>query len=424
MPVASLFLLGFIAYQFIVVRNKKYRVANLVLALLFFDLFANSGKLLTIMTIEITYSDVLWLILFIQAMLIIVRCGITDKRFISFSILLCAILVNMVYEIMFPFSDNFNMRSILVAIRLIMVIAICKNILEPMDEPIRAYLIKKILLIQKIIFAIACIEFVTKNIFHSNLYGQIVDKVFGISINQVTWQVQRGNLIALQGLCKEPSHFAITLLFSGVFDVLAINQLKKGEVLFWICIIILFISGSFSSVLFIFVLLVTHFAFSRNVNKTATIIIASIVCIPIVVILSKSSMFEYYIERFKNTLSILNSKNFNEFSSEGIRFGSISKSIEYFISSPLFGIGLGNNVLTGGTLAFLSAFGILGFCSYLLNVLSKNNLLIATILICTAIFTMDIGLYYSSYFITVLVLFGYDKINNSRRLFTQTDKIY
>ncbi len=367
---------------------------------------------------ELQYSDIIWLILFIHSMWYLYVKGMGRKEWIKLMSLFGGLFLCIIVEVVNPNSFNdFNMRSLLIFVRILMMVLVYKALLSNFSTTEIRYFVDVFLKMQVAIYIIVIIEFFIKNVLYSNFFNIIIEKTFGIAENQVTWLVQRGGLYALQGLCKEPSHFAIFLLFAGLYDVWIQKNFQKGNVYFIINCALLLISGSFSSLVYIIVLFMAYILYLKITNETIIMGMISILAAGIIIVVSdKIQLLSYYIERFGNVLKIING-TVSDFTSESVRLGDAFGSFKQFREHPVFGIGIGNNVKTGAVSAFLSSVGIIGIIPFFANMIhSRNGIFPLILIVLASLFTMDMGIYYSIPFALLMLLyqFSMDEISKEK----------
>lgn len=418
MTIVGIGLLLFIIMQIVSKSSFERKTARYCLALLFFELFANVGKLGNILRggVEFQYSDIIWLILFAHSMWYLYARGVRQKEWIKLMSLFGGLFLCIIVEILNPcFPNGFNIRSLLIFVRIMMMVLVYKVLLSNFSTTEIRYFVNVFLKMQTAMYVIVVIEFFVKNILHSNIFNIIIAETFGIAENQVTWLEQRGGFYALQGLCKEPSHFAIFLLFAGLYDIWIQKYFQKGNIHLVINCALLLISGSFSSLVYIFVLLMAYILYLNITSKTVVISMVSVLIAGIIVAIGDSiQLVLYYVGRFGNVLRIMNG-SVSDFTSESVRLGDVFESFKQFGEHPIFGIGIGNNVRTGAVSAFLSSVGVIGIIPFFVNMLcSKNGIFPVLLMIAASLFTMDMGIYYSISFALLMVLYQFKTDEVSR----------
>lgn len=408
MTIATFLLIGFIIYQFLFQKSPARRISNFFAALVFFELFANAGKMIDVAGMELLYSDFLWGILGVYSFYYLLTNPLNKSVFIKSTIFLTAILASLFSEAIVLYSEDFSIRSILIAIRFLLMVTVYRSVGMNFSEIEKEHILQLIIIFQKVTYFVVCAEMAIKLIFDSSLYFSIIKVLLGVSTNQVSWVVIRGGIPAFQALCKEPSHLAICFFFACLVDLWLMERKKINSSFFVINCLLLLLSGSFSSILYVSVLIISYLVILKINNKR--IIIGLIICalIPVLVlVMDKTGLVLYYMERISNSMLLMKNRDFNIYSSEGVRLGAIFSSLELFMSRPFFGIGLGNNVSTGALPALLSTIGILGVITYLFAFIDSKKLMVPFLFVLLGtFFAMDVGVFYSSYLILFFVLFG------------------
>ena len=408
MTVASFLLAGFIIYQLMFQKSSARRISNFFAALVFFELFANAGKMFDIAGMEVLYSDTLWAILGIYSIFYLITNPINKSVFIRNSVFLAVLLASLFSEAIVPYSEDFSIRSILIAIRFLLMIVVYRSVGMNFSEIEREYILKLMVVFQKVTYIVVCIEMVIKLFFDSSLYFGLINILLGVSTNQVNWLVIRGGIPAFQALCKEPSHLAICLFFACLIDLWLMERKKINGIFFIINCLLLLLSGSLSSILFVSVLILAYLVVMKISKKKIIFVALILALIPVAILaLDKTGLALYYMERLSNSLSLMKSRDFDIDSSEGVRLGSLFSSLELFKNRPFLGIGLGNNVSTCAFPSLLSTIGILGVLTYLFAFIDSKKIMIPFLFVLLGtIFSMDAGVFYSSYLILFFLVYG------------------
>ena len=395
MTIASIVLI--VVLTFLLLSKKHDKITTYLVLLVFFELYANAGLLVEIGSVDILNSDLLWMILLTLGVHHSVFVQQNKKEFI----LLCILFLGIICNILFESFTTINIRSILVGIRFLGAVIILNFIFSREREgSIIPELSKRIVTTQIIYFSILAIEFIVKNFLHITTWNEAVSIVFGKSLHQVTWNVQRAGMASLQGLCKEPSHLAIGLFISGLLDLLIEEIDCRAKKLFWISIGILLISGSLSSILYISCLLLAYVLKTNvSVGKMIAVIVVASVFLVLYLFGDRIPLIEYYFKRIFNIGFYMNN-NISMYTSEGQRLNSIIQSLSDFGNNLIFGTGLGSNVRTGAIPSLLAAGGCIVFVPYASAILKKQCFKSKTkgvlwIMMVASIFAMDMGILHS-----------------------------
>ena len=385
----------------------EIKLLRLLVITVFFDLYANLGMMFSIGGFDVKYADLSWIFVWVFSIIILLRNKVKKTDALRLQIMQLSLIVTLLSECILPVGVEDNLaRSIMVSVRMLMSLVTVTAVGTISPEIMTSdFWIKTFSKLQKSLYFILAIEFVCKKIMHSTAFTSVTIGIFGMSENQVTWQVARGGTYALQGLTKEPSHLAIALFVSSIIDIVLME--KKGLKYVFFNLALLLISGSFSSVLFcllIIYLLSVHC--TNNVKKIGAFTVVMAVCLIMPFFADNIPILGYYMSRLEEAFMVISGKNVGV-TSNAVRLGSITTSISDFVKKPFFGIGAGNNVGTGALMALLSAIGIIGVLLYFFGfvdgkiVKNKANLCAIFVLFVGSFFTMDIGAFYSAWFIAI-----------------------
>lgn len=323
-------------------------------------------------------------------------------------------------------KSSISMRSVLVFVRLGIFLIIMIAIIAVMDKKALIRAARITISFSKIHICIGIVEFIVKNLTRSNIVTSVAQFFFPSFGSAYTEILARGNLYALQGFTREPSHFAIAMFIFIVTVLLLIKagHGKKNDFL-WIGIaaFVMMASQAFSSVLYLGILVIFIYVFAipftgRQQNeckglvsfniRLVFVISLIVACFCVLMSLSDFLTGNYYLERLQNILvnieSLLNKDYANLLGdAQGIpRMISIIESLNAFIERPLFGIGIGTVNPFSGIVSIMACCGIIGLLLWL-NILgqysdavsgkgSAKYLIILVIL--SSCLTMDTGAFY------------------------------
>ena len=425
MTLAFYGLLIYIIYIEIKYRSSyEPKLLRYILALLFFELFANSGKIASIMDFEIHYGDLLWVVILVNILLYVKVIIAPNTKLFAMLFFFCLVVTTICEYFLYK---TIALRSVLLVFRFALAIFICVMYLHHLDYESLLALIKGVITLQKITYCILLIQFFMQLIFRDNTFHKAVSYMFGVSINQFTVLQSRGELFALQGLCKEPSHLAIALFFVSAYDLWAYKNYSLGIKLFWINCLILLVSGSLSSILFVSMLLLFSAIYFRSILIHKSIkmadylhintkfrlfiftILSCFILICSIVFLGRVPIISYYFSRISRILTF-KTGSIDSITSEGMRFNDILGAVNNYLKSPFFGVGVGSSVALSGFLSLLSSVGSLGTFILFLNYGNGINRSMTSIcallllLFCTSP-AMDIGVYYSIHVCIYFTLF-------------------
>lgn len=256
-------------------------------------------------------------------------------------------------------------------------------------------------------------DFFSKLLLNSSVVPNFTNLIFGVVPSQHANLVFKAGLPTIQGLMKEPSHFAYS--FIPGLTVLALNKNKNLTLVTieFLSIIILFLSGSFtgfSLILYWFLLHTYKFVISSKLGKFLSFLLVIVISILGIIVIQRLAnslpIIDYYVNRLYGLLGIGPS-----IGSEVIRWMSINYSFELFAKYPFFGIGLGSSGAHGFIANLLANMGIIGFFAWIvfsfdvfnIDYNKLRNLIVIFILFFIMVFTGDIGWTYNMMGIAMLV---------------------
>ena len=253
------------------------------------------------------------------------------------------------------------------------------------------------------------IEFVIKNIIGNlTITYEFATLFFGENVHSVLDEalMRGGTFYSLQGFTREPSHFNI-FLFTVAMLMLLGNVLKQtlmdrdipirqtyGNKTFVLCIILMLITGGFSSVWFLFVIgcaaVIIQIQRSKQslwslfLHKKWTVFSFSILLGSVVVIIAQN---DYLYNRLMDAFSVLDflsssngvigiagmiKEGNDDIGSTIARFVSVYEGILIFIERPLLGISWHIQPLHDFSVMMLCNIGVLGFYA-LFKILGTSN---------------------------------------------------
>lgn len=364
----------------------------------------------------VKYNDILWIILFVCTYLYVIKkhkiVNPLSKR--PYVLFVFVFILELSIEAVWPYdTEGFNIRSVFVLFKYLFSVYVYLVLIRTLaDEDYRRFL-KSLFKFQYVLYAVAAFEFVYENILGFGNYGEILVNLFGPSEHVVAWDEVRFGLSSIQGLCKEPSHFAILLFFLNLIYLLIYRIFPLAIKLFIVNCFLMLISGSLSSVLYIAALVLFWISYIPMKHKAAYLSFAALVCVG--VLYYNADIITYYSSRLSNIASFTD-YGIDEYTSEGVRLGSAVDSWRKFLDRPLLGVGLGNNVNSCGFFTMLSTIGVVGLFVYLRVIMRiKYQWVPFSVIIFVALFAMDGGLFYSSHLYFVLLIGFYSK-NYSNQL--------
>ena len=248
-------------------------------------------------------------------------------------------------------------------------------------------LIKKLSDLCRLIVIIACVEFVMKNVFHSNVYNAILEFVFGKGTSSYTYLIQRGSVYMLTGLNREGAQFAYSLaiVIVVIFADIKINEKRNLQYL-WLVLAMGFILLSGAFTMFIVIVMLIGFGVVYYVNKNPESkkklyrFLGVILCvIPFILVInytfgnfvdSGSYLANRLTSAMKSILDIFREDD-NYFvglatiDSTTTRIYSVVHTIKNWTLRPFWGLGMATTYCHGATALALGEIGICGIISYM-----------------------------------------------------------
>lgn len=376
---------------------------KVLITMISLELLLVQGYFLRIGTSEISYQLFMNCILLVYSIAFLIRqhISVTYKDIFYGSMFLLASLVGVIYQELVPYDglvmtydsigswDAYtlganNKGSVVVSwprvlsiyvtfITAVITIFIFHAVLK--KEGIQNIL-QSVNTVMKWNVLLVSIEFIFKNIIHSDFTLRFSALLFGEGANTYSDLIVRNGIYQLQGLTREPSHLALTLFFTMVLYVIEkhinSNDLKKIDYLYLLYVILLMIiSGSFASYLYITIFVLWMiFLYVKKAKSTFYYIVSAIalwcVIFSFYVIFNGDLDTSTYLGRRLNLASemgaaILDNSWYGMGGDSALpRFLSIYDTILDFCQRPWFGMGLSVQISHGGLANVLSDIGLVG----------------------------------------------------------------
>ena len=233
--------------------------------------------------------------------------------------------------------------------------------------------------ISKLSIVVGYVEYITKNIFHSQIITNLFVYIFGSYGAQQNFLISRGGFFAVQGATKESSMFTTVIFYISIMLIVDYAKTKAENNKKWLlaCMVLLVINPAMSSIVYLCILGVIIFLYRniwgfKRVNKVRNDRVLLLIIIVVaggwfgvsqMNVLLRSS--NYIVHRIGVALQqlqiIISGVGGVMYSSEAIRFSGIIYDIKLFARRPLFGFGLGSISCNSGIVTFLVNSGIIGF---------------------------------------------------------------
>lgn len=449
----GLFPFGFclIALILIVVwKNKKMEA--MFKAFFVFELVLSCGRfnygyLFILGGNEIAYNDVLLAILFILAIYVILRRGYANRKLFQVSVvLLLVIAVGIVRCYMNPadvvvidyshswdkyfrgFSSqltkvHYSKQSLLMYFRVIIFITIINaaKIIFKHNDWINIG--NEVLKYLKISIIYGIIEIFMKFVLHVDM-NTYLNWFFGKGIST------GGGVTRLQGICREPSYYALAL-FNFILLSLIFNFINNKKKIDWWIITAIFIgciSTSFSFLICLVAIVILWLIMRSNIiqNRQRTLIFVAIFAISFITlfVITRNEFINYASSSSYEVLNriaeaILQIKKGimgsyilgTDYSSEASRLIGGIISFKAGLSRPIFGLGLGTVYCVTGLIAIFANIGISGLVLWIYLLFGvfttkiKRTAVLALLL--PVLFCNDLYTLYDTSYILIIPLLAY-----------------
>lgn len=440
---------------FTIIRTKN--ILKLFKKFIFIELvFAcarmNYGYLFRLGGNEIEYNDILLGVLLVLSIYVLLRTGMNLKMFNISFMLLAVIGIGIVRCYMFPANVlvldynhswdwyfrgdssqltavHFSGQSILMFIRVLIVVFILNAARRIITGKEWINIGIKVKNVMHIIIIYGVLEIILKFVFNMEL-NHYLNLFFGRGVST------GGGITRLQGLCREPSYYALGL-FNFVILSLLLNKLlgKKNIVDIWMILAIFIgcLSTSFSFFICIVAVILLWNILSDNVLKSnirvKRIFILVSCTILIITVLFNQRFLAFAgaspinvlnrtaeaVVQIKNGLSgmfILG----RDYSSEASRLIGGILSFKAGMNCPLFGLGLGTVYCVTGLIAIFANIGICGLLLWIVMLFRVYIKPIGWELICIVLlpvlFCNDLYTLYDTSYLLILPLLSMCVNNN------------
>jgi|GEM_PF-4810364 len=289
------------------------------------------------------------------------------------------------------------------------------------------YIIKKIKCVFPYVMVLGFIEYISKNYFGGVLYEIFMGLIFGTGSGTFTTLIERGGGYQLQGVSNEPAHFSFMLYWGIVFLLIehklltkiAFSWKEKIEVL--LMLILMYLSGSFSSyVYFIILLLFAMWIYQRQIHTVflkgtlitlGGLLLAGLIYIFVIGVDTSS----YLGQRIASVYEAIDLISIGTVSGVGgssvlARLVSIHDTAWDFFQRPLLGLGPTVQISHGVFVNLLSDVGIVGllfWCKATFSVHHYKIIPIIILLLMPNVFmgVLTISTAFASYTIFIMAVF-------------------
>lgn len=425
---------------------QYFLVLRLILELNF-----SIGYAVRIADIEISYDSIVSFILILLSILLIIQQRKVSKRAISIGgALILSVVLGLILAEIHPYKGNVirqlsgwdqemqgndarsmiegvgqkNFLEFFNLVKWLIVAIVIRKLFIDREELFSA--ISIILNVSMLMIGCGYFEFFCENILHTDLLKQFLTFIFG-SIHDVD---KLGDT-RIQGMMLEPSYYSYAAFQLSLLSICRLGMLKEKKqhekYRYAAIIVIMLLSRSFSSIMYLILSLFTYgwFVLGKNkiklfFKKAAYAIPATlIVCVTIGAIMWKvnGESLNYFWGRIQRLSALINrviktgSYGIFNSSSEAVRLLSILESLSIFGARPILGLGIGFVECHSTIISLLVSCGAIGTILWFMLVASSSvwkhsNKTIYIIYIISNFFIGSIGFLYSTVYLFVCLSYS------------------
>lgn len=396
-------------------KNPKAMLFNFVTLTIVIETFIEMGYFIQIGNMKIAYKTICEILVCFISIICLIKYPIKKNIFRIAIVCLCAILLGICNLIINPadvmtgngnisWDDmingatferiNFNsfvIQEFMQFLFFVIGIVAIYSIFEKEDYKNFILVISKTI---KIMFIVGIIEIIIKYIFNSSVYNDLCNAIFGISDATRLTLNKRGEGYILQGLTKEASHYAYTLMISLIILFANYKIVKKGLTWIIIGIAMMIMSMSFSSILFLFYIIFVYTMYrlfrtrQTDVREVKWILLTFFIFIVGFVLIINASNLEnklsddgFWQRRIKSAIQEIQLVVSGEWRYEDtslewsnrVRILSAYETIKLIKYRPLLGLGYASVTSHGSTTMLLAGTGIIGTISWVIMVCFSNE---------------------------------------------------
>lgn len=411
--IGGLIIASLICYLIFVSNSSKEVYMRMFILCVIVELMVERGFVIKIGEREVAYRTICEILLVIISLIMIIKNKKTSiKIFKNYALLIASLLIGWFMLVLIPTDakgitmdiswervlvNHLGLRTIEFSSGMIIeIIQVCMYIIIGLvvhtvfDRKDWKRILHKIVKYTRWILYFNSIEILTKYIFKTNLFLDIIDSILGDSIATLDVLNSRGNGYALCGLTKEPSHYSFVLTVLLIVYLICfnlhresnnVNKIKKDICGIVVAAISISLSMSFSTLFYLacMVLFVLCIVFERKGHSVikmwgivATFAIAVIVIIKLLPSIAENMSYSSFwgrrllsvVEELKVISSgkWLYAKSALEWSNR-VRLGSTYETFKLITYRPLFGFGFGSVAAHSSLAMLFSGCGLIGtFC--------------------------------------------------------------
>lgn len=429
MKLFGVFILIYVMSLILSKKSTVEKYITLIGLLASLELFVNAGYMFSVGEYELLYKEFVLVIVIIYSLFFILTKRIEKKMLLFGILLLNSIIVTEVLLTINPLNQEIlrnskyivpemAIYSLLITLRIVFIILIALALKIVLNRENLVKIVNYIYKFGSLILVVCYTEWVTKNLFKSEIFINVVTDIFGKGRFTVDTILTRGSLHSIQGFMREPAHLTEGIFYCLVLIILSNIEKKRINKFLLMALPLLLLSGSFSVLIYVGCLFIIYIAKNRITPVPVSIItLAIVVIIPFFI---TTNIFQYYVFRLTNSLNFFNANDAALLlTSEGVRINSIIETFKVFIKRPLFGIGLGMPYSYGFISVFLASvgsFGVILWFQFIFNVFGevKINTKIIFVIIAISVSWMFTGNIENAYsIVTLLIAFSLGEMSKN-----------
>lgn len=402
------FILLFLIFNSINKKTFTNAYKSLFVLTIVIELLIERGYFVQIGSVQIAYRTICELILGVISLVFLYKHKMKKSIFFSAGIVFIIVVIGLLLLHVFPSGAQgatmqVSWDEILVSrigkepivlnsgmyteiIQLLLYLLIIVSAVSILNKDDFLDILQGVISYSKLLIVFNCIEIITKYLFHSNIYTDILNYVLGSSYATLTTLVYRGNGFVVSGFTKEASHFAFSLLVLFILSFIYFYKCRnqKYDLLYFGAIVLNFFSTmSFSTIYFgaCAILFITVYFWEKrgySIVKLYLFIIGA--CLGLYILLSFLPVIAHFIgdtgfwgRRINSVveeLSLLNNGKWLTAAtalewSNRVRIGSTYETIKLMAYRPVFGLGFAATSAHSSLAMLLSGTGVIGSYFYL-----------------------------------------------------------
>lgn len=266
-------------------------------------------------------------------------------------------------------APSFGSAALIYILRIVLFLAILRLLILEHDRIRLPEFIEKFSIYSAPFIFIYFAEFLIKLFFETNIVLDLGNMFFGQAGAQLDFLLERGGLLALQGLSLEPNFLTQSILIFSLAYLSGSPKQLWVRISFALVYPLLIFSGSLQA----FLVAVTIPPFLLIYRKTArSLIVAFFFSVALLILgtsQAASGLSEYFLSRLLLLMQALTDYEGVKYqliqNSEVVRFVSIVENFKLSTFNGFLGVGLGSTYAYGFVPSALSNIGIVGFLTWL-----------------------------------------------------------